>query len=68
MDKTKGKGERGKRGMMVGLVGVEWRDGDKMQTTVMNNNKKCLKKKLTEYILSLYCIWGFFDFKVQKLT
>ena len=35
MDKTKGKGERGKRGMMVGLVGVEWRDGDKMQTTII---------------------------------
>ena len=35
-----------KWGREVGLAGVEWRDGEKMQTTVIEQQlKKCLKNK-----------------------
>ena len=40
MDKTKGEG--GKRGREVGLAGVEWRGGENMQATVIEQKfKKC---------------------------
>ena len=48
MDKT--KGEAGEGGM--GLAGVDWRGGEKMQTAVIETTiKKMLTKRILLYLL-----------------